>query len=341
MKHYGPEKQYEHQSSLLEMIGNNCTGIFYKMNCSSDIPQECVNFIKEQYTRFNIPLPEDVFIRAIAYAIFDHVDKTDPYMLFDYNGTDLVFSDDWNHKAIELVDSRSGQVTEANPEYCETFKLVPNNDAKNFEFLMQNLGIKHIGGNFCMLEEFLNGDMHGYDPIKDLMSDSDYEDFLVFCQTQETFDAYRDLAAWAAWAWLISPMARRWRESNCDIFYYAYKHGEVFLYEGMVVEYEYYKMVDRPPQSCIVCSTSAWCVELTYVMGESHYMCEKHSGNDEYSKTLFNCGSKICRYTECPNHQFHNMENARYLAASDRGHLGNKRERQQLIAQREEQRKLA
>lgn len=134
---------------------------------------------------------------------------------------------------------------------------------------------------------------------------------------------YFEMGAWAALAWIISPTkeAFEFRESCWDMFYMCHKYGECVINGGTVLKREDYTKTNRPVKSCYQCGLPAWCVEMTYINGVNRYLCEKHLNGELPKIAPVTCGTKVCRFTECPHHPLHGMANAQKLAYRQSGML--------------------
>ena len=113
-------------------------------------------------------------------------------------------------------------------------------------------------------------------------------------------DAHIHLVVWCAFVWIIGPLGRDFRDTFCYIFDACHAQGECVLYDSCIYSPQEYLVLERSPKSCVICGLDAWCVEMVYVEGTTRYMCEHHVNPEAISP--MHCGSKLCRFTECPHH---------------------------------------
>ena len=143
-------------------------------------------------------------------------------------------------------------------------------------------------------------------------------------QAHQTRMNYFRLGAWAALAWLVSPYpkAKEFRELCWDMFYSCYRTGECVLYAGTFLKKDSYRKLSRPVKSCYACGVASWCVELTTLHGVNRPICEHHLNGELPKIAPVTCGTKVCRFAECPHHPYHGMKDARGLAYRNTGALG-------------------
>lgn len=324
-----PEWEYdEFSDQLWEYCNNSYEGVmgFYP----GMVPPECLDFCASQYKRFSVPMPSEEVIQAGASAGFWYVDGYDPYLILS-GICDVVYTSDWNEYAFELVDSK-GNAWEVSMNGIETFAHQPGVDEDTFNEMLAKPGLDAI--------EFLHGedlremlfDNAGYYPSLDLSEESERH-LNGLCQNPDgsisakKYQAYFELAAWAALAWIVGPPGRDYRYSHHEIFGAAISYGECILVEGEVITPERYRRLSRPPKSCFRCGISAWCVDLVVRDGiSSSYLCEHCLNAGMPPSQLATCGTKMCHLTKCPYHPYHHLGTAgMHASRRNFGQLGAKR----------------
>ena len=162
----GEERDYHNKEAELlnwaSYYGSGISGIY----SPEELPKEMFDFCVSQFERFNMPVPpEDVILRGM-WAAFITVDYYDPYQLF-YGETDVIYTDDWMHKTYRLDDDES----DLDPDFLETFELLPDQDVKTFENYINNPGLEKIS---CgdIIEDHVAGEL-AYDHVK--ISDESFE----------------------------------------------------------------------------------------------------------------------------------------------------------------------
>lgn len=178
--------------------------------------------------------------------------------------------------------------------------------------------------NHSLYKKYLEGARYkGMEVFEDPEVAAYFQAVLQNHKAHETRLDYFRLGAWAALAWMISPFpeARTFRENCWDIFYSCYRHGECVNYSGTFLRPDSYKKLNRPSKSCYSCGLASWCVELTVLHGVSRPICEHHLNGELPKMAPVTCGTKVCKFAECPHHPYHGMENARGLAYRHAGTL--------------------
>lgn len=311
-------RDWERKSSLFDWI-NNCGQGLIGIPSREHLPEEMINFVREQYARFNIPFNADIDEVALigAWAAYGLLDFTDPY-LWLLGTSDVSESPDWRTKCFTFIDHSSPFDTTylkrgepANPEFLETFVFVPNQCENVFNEIMAKPGLENLPGNAGLgIKAELDGEYTGYehDCFAELR-DTDgcgYETLKAMTkENSEQARAYFELAAWAAFAWLVGPLSREWRYNTHDVFHLCLKDGISVIYDGAILGKENFYIEDRAPLSCSVCGVDAWCVEMTFIEGTHRMLCEKHVSDGIPLYGAATCGSRICRYVACQNHPAH------------------------------------
>jgi len=334
----GGAKEYEQETSLHDYINNMGQGML-GIPDKDHIPNDMLQFVITQFQRFAIPYNKDIedVLRVGCYAMIWIFDYIDPY-LFLADTSDVGITSDWSKH--QYVINNGDTSFYAETENLETFAFKENQDLVNFNHHMANPGIEQLphgisehlemilegdyGGDY--LEMILEGD-YGGDYLDQLTNGKAEEALKDLCRNEDgtinfkKFKGYFHLSSWAAYCWMIGPYGREWRYTFHDIFYECRKYGEALVYEGGLIGKEYYTKLPRAPQSCSICNLDAWCVEVSQISGRTEYACEKCLNG---AVPLYNgatCGTKACRFAECPNHPNHGQLHGTYLAHKEAGRL--------------------
>ena len=287
----GPEKEWNDKQNAMYDWGS-----LYNSNMS--FPGELFEFVQSQCTRFGLVYPPEEFTQYVVQFVYNSVAMWDPYMPF-YDGSDVVYTDDWYDKTYELANL-DGEVVELDPQYLETFRYHPGKDLELFNYVISHPGLMAIpNGCGITLKDMLEGEMTG-ESVTNCISPGTYAELKQIAGCNENIEAYQDMIAWAAYAWIMGPDGKDFRAEMNYVFDTCYQYGECILYEGCIYSPKDYRIYPRAPQSCIVCGLDAWCVEMVYIDGITRFMCEHHLNTTPLSK--LHCGGKYCRYTECPHH---------------------------------------
>jgi hypothetical protein len=282
-----------------------------------EIPDECIDFCLQQFSRFNVPMPSELISVLVAGAssAFYYSDVVDPYALF--RGTsDVDVTDDWSKITYEIHDADgSPQSREADPQYMETFRFIPGQCEAKFHEMLSRPGLKALPNMIGeMIFEVLEG--HGEEAWDTL--DSETELALRAMCTAPGGDrpdprrmmAYFELSAWAGFIWLAGPLGREYRRQKHDIIGCALEYGECILVDGTITAPIYYTKHNRPPQSCHRCGEQVWCVEHTMLGATTALICEACLNQGMPPAGYANCGTKFCKNSLCQHHPFAHMGQA-------------------------------
>lgn len=318
----GPQrKPYEKQVSLHDWINNSGIGLF-SIESEEDIPEEAIVFCENQFRRFGIELPPEEVIRKGAYATMWYIDAINPYCIL--SGTsDVIASPGWSSNTYELLNDKGKVVSEADPEFTETFSYVIDNDAKFFSEYIAKPGLESlpymIGHDIS--EILFSGEVYRSDPISCDISQESNSWLDTNCKSREEFEAYFKLPAWAMFLWISGPHARQFRYDSHEIFFEAITHGEALLCDGYVISAQYYIKKERVPKSCSVCGLDSWCVDMVYIDGATRRLCEHHLNGAMPLYGDANCGTRVCRFVACPYHPMRGTKDALYNTLKERGQL--------------------
>lgn len=408
-----PENNYinveriEKETSLHDYVNYGYEGLG-EIYTSEDLPKEIYTFVREQFDRFNIRTPTDSILKDAIWDAVVCMNNWDPYSFF-MGHTDVVVTGEWQTHTYEL--NHDGRPVELEPENLDTYKLVPDNDTRFFEYAYNNPGLEALSEQVIVDDALMFDGFHAADLLNDgingqsifdndsferasaedqnwlIANSPDFkevphdrfmfekykpqvweEDFdggewkeaeiglklYIYlkeggeCKTKwnvdlmknkefvEHFEAelynfkcyntrldYFRLAGWAAMIWMLSPMARKWRSQYFNIFSACYTNnaGECIMYHGTVYEKMHYNKIERPPKSCYVCGLSSWCVDVTMLEGTVRCLCEKHVNGHIPVKPPVNCGTRSCRFVECPHHMYHGKKDGKALVYRDVGML--------------------
>jgi hypothetical protein len=146
----GIERDYgSKEMELLNWFNNYGAGLSGITN-PEDLPKDCLEFCMSQFQRFGIPVPPEDIIFKGMWATFCTLDYFDPYSLF-YGDSDVEFTDEWRERAYK-VDGE-----ELDPEFLETYRLIPGQDEVRFNAAMANPGLHHINCS-DMIEDGIDGE---------------------------------------------------------------------------------------------------------------------------------------------------------------------------------------
>jgi hypothetical protein len=275
-----------------------------------EIPNECLEFCNQQYARFNVPYTDEIaeVVIAGASAAFHYVDAVDPYCLF-WEISDVNITSDWCKNAYEILDDEGRVIHEAEPEFTETFSFVPGQAERVFDYIMSHPGLDAIPNAVGMgLRDILNGNYNGDEMYDSISGDADRALKALCTDTLgpniRKYEAYFELAAWGAFAWLAGPLGRAFRHKYHIIFQEALDHGEALLLDGTVYSPKSYRKLLRAAKSCYRCGNTAWCIELTCLDSGTKYVCEHCASGGVIGLSFASCGTKLCRDSGCRHHPF-------------------------------------
>lgn len=311
----GPKTMFDYtkEDTFFSWMDGYDTGI---MQFSfGNIPLECEEFCLEQYARFGIPFPEEIreaLMVGASYA-FQYLDLVAPYELF--NGIcDVDITSDWAEHAYELLGAYKDRPMELSPEQLETFIFVPGQAEKTFEHIMSHPGLLALPNRVGheILEQMEEA-MYMGEPYHQLVDKGCLDTLRAMCTEAggvvnwTRIRAYFELAAWAAFGWIVGPLGRNHRMQVHDVMMVAIQYGEAIVYEGGIYGPQDYTKLPRPPQSCYICGLAAWCVELTSSYEGTRHICEHCLSEGMPPSTVATCGAKRCMLTACRHHPYHHL----------------------------------
>ena len=176
-------REIQKESSLHDFINIGYEGLG-SIYTSDDLPKELFEFIESQFKRFNVPLPPFDLIRDGAWEATVAVNNWEPYAFF-YGHTDVVLSEEWQTCTFEILDDDNKPV-ELDPENLETYKLIPNNDQRFFDYVMANPGLNNMSTivlNPDGSRDF--DDFYGADMIESSLTGVDIHDESIIDRTSE------------------------------------------------------------------------------------------------------------------------------------------------------------
>lgn len=254
------------------------------------------------------------FFAEAVIAIIDY----HPYSLI-LDGPDVVATYEGMQYSYAIKNTDGTLFEISNVGELETFRHVPGMDQQHFEKMMYISDKDRADKDFNPAQRVYNySDMFGQwledtmdygemyyemNPIEQLERDNElaYYELIAFAGKENT-QKIVNIIIWLSFAWIISPMARQWRALMHEVIDTCYNTGEAIVHEGNCYSSEEFVKELRPPTSCCVCGLDSYCVDLTYVDGGVKHICEKHLNGNIPGTVLFQCGTKICKYSECPNH---------------------------------------
>lgn len=289
---------HEKDSILYEYDWNNRVLGYAPPNTSHTLRQ----FVESQFVRFNVPLfdfmPEliETTWAVVAYT-FDNVD---PYLL--YTGYSLAHIDSQEYLRVYIVDG-----VELPPTGVETFSFNKNLYNDYMEALSSPALSNLPWGAGEIIEDYLFGDP-GDTHVFYSMSVEAQQKLLTVLETMDSIEHLFRLVAWSCVVWLMSEDGQVYLAQNDDITSAVSKYGEAILHVGSVFTPEEYTYDNRPALSCVVCHKRVWCATDTLENGIVTSMCESCSSHG-MRLVEYGCGSKFCKYWQCPSHSHHHLGN--------------------------------
>lgn len=285
---------------------------------ADQLPSDMYEFCAEQYKRFGIHMPDDWWsiIEAGAWGAFMYLDHDYPYALM--HTSNIKFSEIQFSHTIDLIDPNiPGWSEEADIDKLEVFEPNPDYDVLFFNESMYNPGLENLYQypDGARIKELI----YDYD-LYSLAQEEVRAELQKVCKTEDSYHAYFDLAAWAAYLWMSGPLGRQWRIENHDAFWLCETQGLAVLHDMSFLSNTHYKILQRAPKTCCVCGLDSYCVEMVYLEGAHRWLCENHL---HMGNTLpgSNCGSRFCKYVECFNHPMYGMQHAQIAVHKQNGML--------------------
>lgn len=307
-----------------------------------DVPRILVEFIHQQYKRYRIPLTHDIeeYMPVLAGALsLELVDYYDPYSLF-WDFSDVSYTNEWLNYAYD-IRLAGGSIVECEPELIETYRFIPGQAEWFFNEHIVKPGLKSLPPELRSLPP---------DVIRDYQEGHHYPHGLYFnhafpCneEVNDMLDkaclnedgsvnlakqwAYWDISMWSGMMWLLGPLSRDFRANYSEITECALQYGECIIYDGVVVNPTNYRRHERQVQSCYKCGISAWCTEQTMDSdGVMRLICEGCLSKGMPRLPGTSCGTKFCRYWECPHNANYMDRNAMRGEMNKHGQLAKKRD---------------
>lgn len=284
------------------------------------VPEMAQDFVVEQYNRFRFPhVGMSKYLHIVAPAmIIDLVDYDDPYLML-WDASDVTMTHDWETYTYEVTEDKE-VYWELDPERLETFRYIPYQADEFFNKHMAMPGLdafpSWLGGTIkayvdqVLAQGFSAGSyyLHNIPTPNDVYDDLSKrilnEDGLT---NESRVNAYFDLALWASTLWIFGPLGRDYRMSTSDIMEVCLTDGECIVYDGEAISPEFYRKTDRPIRSCYKCGIGGWCVELSMDDNATcRYICEGCLSRGMKPRNGATCGTKFCKYFECPHNAYYN-----------------------------------
>jgi hypothetical protein len=322
------EHDYEKVDSVWDWVNQSNVG--YMRFTFGNLPDGCYDFCMEQLRRFRVPPGEylDGVVTVGGSATFYVLDVVEPYAMF-HGVSDVDVTGEWANTTYKIFDPRAPDRSSSepnSPEDIESFSYVPGQAEETFNSLINNPGLNIIPNNTGEVIRDVLGGYHGETGFHQLTTEHQIEIDRV-CTTAERGvdetqrDLIFELAAWAAYVWLVGPLGRDYRINHHDIMNAAIIDGECIAYNYMIIPARYYTKIDRPPMSCR-CGVQVWCVESTQVGNHRGFICEACLNYDMPKSSYATCGTKFCMFTPCPNHPYHSYGTAGIAKAyNEKGQL--------------------
>lgn len=310
--------------------------------CFNSMPPDAVGFVKEQYERFGVPVPPGgEFLYSYGLFIMKYVlAELDPYLLY-WEFSDVIRNDDWSNYTYEIVGDDGRVLYEADPESLETYSYTGAGTAFFEKFIaMPGLEAMPAWGMQTVKDtssDFLNGDLWGYFYEFDGKNSIEHTEVVSKLESictrdgvynDKMFNAYLDLSLWAAVLWWFGPLSRAFRETISEIHYVTYRYGECIVYDGNVLSPENYRKLPRPVESCYKCGRGTWCVERTLDdNGIPRLICEGCLTEGMERHDGATCGTKFCKYFQCPHNSWYNDAAGQMSGMAKHGQLGQRAQR--------------
>jgi hypothetical protein len=139
-----------------------------------------------------------------------------------------------------------------------------------------------------------------------------YEELRLFCRKgheagipfvdMRLAHFYFELAAWAAFVWLVGPLGRNWRIEFNVLTEAVHDHGEALLVGYTVFARDSYRKTLRPVESCHHCHIQSWCLSDKLEERALVKICEHCVTEGMPILPPANCGKRLCRMPACKHH---------------------------------------
>jgi hypothetical protein len=292
----GPAQRLDRQepSALYNLLDDGYEGVWGWSGMG--LCGEAMIFVTEQCARFGVPLNHEThhLIDAIGTRVLEYADYVNPYVtLLEFS--DLAATTDWEQNTYELIEGKRC-VDVASPEDIETYTFVPGQAEHWFNEFMSHPGLdfipRGIGADLTM---------HAVESFFDYGLREDFEDACKFCG--DNLETYLKLFAWATFVWLCGPLGREFRKDFSLLHDVVCTYGEGIIHnQKAVLSPKQYNKIARPYTACGSCGVDAYCTELLSFGDDFKRLCEKCANQGRIIFDNANCGTRFCRYIECPNH---------------------------------------
>jgi hypothetical protein len=113
---------------------------------------------------------------------------------------------------------------------------------------------------------------------------------------------YFEMAAWAAFVWLVGPLGRNWRIHYNLLTQAVHDQGEALLVGYTVFARDSYRKTLRPVESCHHCHIQSWCLSDKLEERALVKICEHCVTEGMPILPPANCGKRLCRMPACKHH---------------------------------------
>jgi hypothetical protein len=289
-------------------------------------PDKMEMFVLEQFVRWNTGLPPQLAeIAQIGchYALM-HVDHFGPYFFVAYS--DIMETSDcathlYKVKPLNYLSHEFTREHIAPFEKLESFVYAPEQSESYFrEFMSQrpSLGLFPFTDVYVIREEIDGGqgdDYCAFNYARENHSTEFVDAVREFFPTKKDYYDAVEFAAASALIWLASPLAASFRGTVLELASVLQESGECIVYDYYILSPDSYEKIPIPAKTCGMCGLHSFCVEMSPYAGTATMpVCNFCiSGRQDPIIREATCGSRFCKYIECPNHLFGGQGRAGYF----------------------------
>jgi len=226
-------------------------------------PAEMINFILEQFARWETGLPPELAgIAEIGchYAL-SYIDQYDPYFFVAYS--DICETPDcsthiYKIKPLGHFSHEFSREHIAPFEKIESFVHSPEKATSYFnEFMSQRPSLKlFMFSDTSYIEMEIEGSNNEYSAVayaKDNFPSEFIEAMVSFFPKKEDYFAAVEFATAAGLIWLAGPLGTYFRHTTVEVCNTVQEHGECLVYDYMILSPDAYEKIALPIKTCGCC----------------------------------------------------------------------------------------
>lgn len=317
-----------------------------------EVMKQFIDHILQDREGINLPEPlKGEFLQTISYIALRYIDWWDPRFALMYSN--IAETSDWcrNTYLLERYTTEGrerGPIQKDEIEKLETYAHVEGQDESYFNEFYYHSKFRYamFEGPCEILADYTREMLRGGDfsfyvneweheesdaQLTELFYDEHGKAKIYLNENGETehregyytgsrkdevtlIEHVVEVSVCAALVWFCSPMARRFRVDNHELFWCADRYNEFVMFDYNIYGPDEYEKLPMKPSCCNLCGLDAYCVELVHgIGGQTIQVCNGCLSKNRPPMPRATCGTKFCKHIECPHNKYNGWgERGRY-----------------------------